>query len=59
MIYANDRLYVLETNTLPGMTPASLLPKAFAAAGGTYAGLLDTLIHAALRKKNMCGKGIS
>jgi D-alanine-D-alanine ligase len=52
MIYADDKLYVLETNTLPGMTPASLLPKAFAAVGGTYGGLLDSLIAAALTKKS-------
>jgi D-alanine-D-alanine ligase len=51
MIYADDRLYVLETNTLPGMTPNSLLPKAFVAAGGTYGGLLDALIRSALKRK--------
>jgi D-alanine-D-alanine ligase len=51
MILADDTLYVLETNTLPGMTANSLLPKEFIADGGTYAGLLDLLIKAALRKK--------
>ena len=51
MIYADDTLFVLETNTLPGMTPDSLLPKEFRAAGGTYAGLLDTMIRTALAKK--------
>ena len=51
MIYANNTLFVLETNTLPGLTPDSLLPKEFRAAGGTYAGLLDTMIRAALAKK--------
>ncbi len=51
MIMADDRLYVLETNTLPGMTANSLLPKEFVAAGGTYAGLLDLLIAAAHRTK--------
>jgi D-alanine-D-alanine ligase len=51
MIYADDTLFVLETNTLPGLTPNSLLPKAFIAAGGTYEGLLDTLIRAAMRQK--------
>jgi D-alanine-D-alanine ligase len=51
MIYADERLYVLEINTLPGLTPNSLLPKAFVADGGTYAGLLDNLIQSALRKK--------
>jgi D-alanine-D-alanine ligase len=51
MMCADDTLYVLETNTLPGLTPNSLLPKAFCAAGGTYAGLLDTMIRTALAKK--------
>ena len=51
MIYADDTLYVLETNTLPGLTPQSLLPKAFEAVGGTYSGLLDLLIATALAKK--------
>lgn len=51
MICADDTLFVLETNTLPGMTATSLLPKEFMAAGGTYSGLVDLLIRAALRKK--------
>jgi D-alanine-D-alanine ligase len=51
MMYADDTLYVLETNTLPGLTPNSLLPKAYGAAGGTYAGLLDTMIRTAFAKK--------
>jgi D-alanine-D-alanine ligase len=39
----------LETNTLPGLTPASLLPKAAAAAGLSYADLLHRIIGSALR----------
>ncbi len=50
MIYCDSRLHVLETNTLPGMTPASLLPKAFKAAGGSYAELLNILVSSALAK---------
>jgi D-alanine-D-alanine ligase len=50
MIYSGDKLYVLETNTLPGMTITSLLPKAFKAVGGTYSQLLDTLISTALKR---------
>ena len=56
MIYSGSKLYILETNTLPGMTATSLLPKAFKAAGGTYSQLLDTLISTAL-KKGGPGKG--
>jgi D-alanine-D-alanine ligase len=52
MIFAGDTLYVLETNTLPGLTPHSLLPKAFAAMGGTYGELLDILIQTTLGKKS-------
>ncbi len=41
-------IYVLETNTIPGMTPTSLLPQAAAAAGLPFAALLDRLIELAL-----------
>lgn len=37
--------YVLEINTLPGMTAESLLPKAFAVEGGTFGELLDIIIQ--------------
>ena len=49
MILAGDTLFVLETNTLPGMTANSLLPKEFIAGGGTYAGLIDILLRSALK----------
>lgn len=51
MIYNDDKLFVLETNTLPGLTRNSLLPKAFKAVGGTYPQLLDKLIQSALFRK--------
>lgn len=53
MIVKDDIIYTLETNTLPGLTSASLVPKSFAAAGGTYTELLDIIIETALagRKK--------
>jgi D-alanine-D-alanine ligase len=44
MILSNGNLYVLEINTLPGLTPASLAPKSFAASGGSYPELLDIII---------------
>jgi D-alanine-D-alanine ligase len=50
MILQNDKLYVLETNTLPGLTPISLLPRAFKAIGGTYSEMLDILIQTAINK---------
>jgi D-alanine-D-alanine ligase len=48
MIVSGDDIYILETNTIPGMTPTSLLPQAAAAAGLTFAALLDRLIELAL-----------
>jgi D-alanine-D-alanine ligase len=50
MIYENDELYVLETNTLPGLTSNSLFPKAFIAAGGTFTELISALINHALTR---------
>ncbi|MBW2505784.1 MAG: D-alanine--D-alanine ligase, partial [Deltaproteobacteria bacterium] len=48
MIISDDDIYVLETNTIPGMTPTSLLPQAAAAAGLDFSALLDRLIELAL-----------
>jgi len=42
--------YVLETNTIPGMTATSLFPQAAQAAGLDFPALLDTLIQLALEK---------
>ena len=41
----------LEVNTIPGMTPTSLLPKAAAAAGIAFPELLDRLIEYARQSK--------
>lgn len=48
MIVSGDDIYVLETNTIPGMTPTSLLPQGAAAAGLDFPALLDRLIELAL-----------
>ena len=50
MIVSGDDIYVLETNTIPGMTPTSLLPQGAAAAGLDFSALLDRLIELALEK---------
>ena len=50
MILSGDELYLLETNTIPGMTPTSLLPQAAAEAGLSFSALLDRLIELALEK---------
>jgi len=41
--------YVMEVNTLPGMTKNSLLPKSASSAGISYAQLLDTIIETSLQ----------
>jgi D-alanine-D-alanine ligase len=53
MIYSNDTLFVLETNTLPGLTANSLIPKAYRAAGGTFTGLIELLIEQALHRRHV------
>jgi len=45
MIVAPDgEIYALEVNTIPGMTPTSLLPEAAAVAGYSFSQLLDKII---------------
>ncbi|SEG58454.1 D-alanine--D-alanine ligase [Paenibacillus sp. UNC499MF] len=51
MILCQDVPYVLEVNTLPGMTGNSLLPKSAAAAGMTYTQLLDRIIASSLLER--------
>ncbi|MDD5758603.1 MAG: D-alanine--D-alanine ligase [Desulfobulbaceae bacterium] len=51
MIVTDTGLVVLETNTIPGMTPTSLLPQAAAAAGLPFPALLDRLLELALSKQ--------
>ncbi|OGN01645.1 MAG: hypothetical protein A3G51_04110 [Candidatus Yanofskybacteria bacterium RIFCSPLOWO2_12_FULL_43_11b] len=44
----NGTIYILETNTLPGLTKNSLLPKAAQTAGLTFTQLLDKVIESSL-----------
>jgi D-alanine-D-alanine ligase len=48
MIVRDDEIFLLETNTIPGMTPTSLLPQAAARAGLGFSALLDRLIALAM-----------
>ncbi|MEJ5358073.1 MAG: D-alanine--D-alanine ligase [Desulfobacterales bacterium] len=48
MILRGREIFVLETNTIPGMTATSLLPRAAAAAGIDFGRLLDRLIELSL-----------
>ncbi|HSR88957.1 MAG TPA: D-alanine--D-alanine ligase [Candidatus Udaeobacter sp.] len=49
-IFVGDdkNLYILETNTIPGMTPTSLFPEAAAKAGINFSKMLDYVIQASL-----------
>ncbi len=52
-ILDNDgRFWCLEANTLPGMTPTSLLPQEAAAVGIDYDSLCEKLAYMALAKKD-------
>ncbi len=48
MIVNESGIFVLETNTIPGMTPTSLLPQAAAKGGLPFPLLLDKLIELAM-----------
>jgi D-alanine-D-alanine ligase len=50
MVRQNGDPVVLEVNTLPGMTETSLLPKAAAAAGLSYAQLCQRMVELALSR---------
>ena len=45
-------IYCLEANTLPGMTPISLLPQEAAAVGISYEQLCEKLIEVSLRERD-------
>ena len=49
MMSEQGEIYCLEANTLPGMTPTSLLPQEAAAVGIGYEQLCEKIIEAALR----------
>lgn len=52
MILGKDGIvYVLEINTIPGMTETSLLPQAAQAIGIPFPKLLDLIIESALKKR--------
>ncbi len=50
MMDADENIYCLEANTLPGMTPTSLLPQEAAAEGTDFAELCETLLQVSLAK---------
>ena len=52
MLDARDRLYLLEVNTLPGMTATSLVPSEAKALGLDFPALMQRFIDLALAKKS-------
>ena len=50
-IVAKDGIYFLEVNTLPGLTPESLVPKAVDAVGATLPQFLSHLVDRAYMRK--------
>lgn len=50
MMRENGDMFCLEANTLPGMTPTSLIPQEAAALGMSYPELCDELIRVSLKK---------
>ncbi|MEJ5299857.1 MAG: D-alanine--D-alanine ligase [Thermodesulforhabdaceae bacterium] len=51
MILHEGEFYILETNTIPGMTATSLFPQAAQAAGISFSELIEKLIQLAMEKK--------
>jgi len=53
MMYSEDgSLYLLETNTIPGVTATSLLPKAALASGLSFPEFLEKLIELGMESEN-------
>ena len=50
MILRDGELFVLETNTIPGMTATSLYPQSAEVGGYTFSALLDKLIELAIEE---------
>lgn len=50
IVTADGKTYCLEANTLPGLTPLSLLPQEAAAVGMSYDTLCETIISESLKK---------
>ena len=59
MIAAPREVFVLELQTIPGLTETSLVPRAAEAAGLSFPELVDTLIRLALEDRGSGGAGRS
>jgi len=52
MFAHREKIVLLEVNTIPGLTPGSLLPRAAAAAGIDFTELVNRIIANALRRRD-------
>ena len=50
LLNEKNEMYCLEANTLPGMTPTSLLPQEALAVGVDYGTLCEKIIQEAMKK---------
>ena len=50
LLNKDNQMYCLEANTLPGMTPTSLLPQEAQAVGVNFEQLCEQLIEISLKK---------
>lgn len=50
IVTEDEKIYCLEANTLPGMTPTSLIPQEAAVLGMDYPTLCEKLIHVSMKK---------
>ena len=51
IIHPHRGIFILETNTLPGLTEESLIPKALHAVGANLSHFLDHIVQLAIHKK--------
>ena len=51
MVDGNNKPYILEVNTLPGMTTTSLLPKIAGSAGLSFNDLIEEIVRLAVKEK--------
>ncbi|MCI7660675.1 D-alanine--D-alanine ligase family protein, partial [Flintibacter sp.] len=51
IVTEDGEVYFLEINTLPGMTPTSLVPQEAAAVGMDYATLCETIVASSLKAR--------
>jgi D-alanine-D-alanine ligase len=59
MILCDEKVYVLETNTIPGMTETSLVPLAARTAGMTFPQLVNRLIALCMERKELIPSSVA